>query len=111
MNGNFVATSGEQIAAFFSETHGVVCSAYVVENVSTCHENIDITTWSDSSRRIVAGPATAEIVIKGVNPRITTLEDLGVERPASELSVDELMKIVYQKLEQRQTTRHHHQLG
>jgi len=30
------------------------------------------------------------------------LEDLGVERPASELSVDELMKIVYQKLDQRQ---------
>jgi len=102
MNGNFVATSGEQIAAFFSETHGVVCSAYVVESVSTCHENTDITIWGDYSRRIAAGPATAEIVIKGVNPRFTTLEGFGVDRPASELSVDELMKIVYQKLDERQ---------
>lgn len=103
MNGNFVATSGEQIAAFFSETHGVVCSAYVVKSVALSNiyqESTDIISYGYSHR--VAGPATAEIVIKGVNPRTTTLEDLGVERPASELSVDELMKIVYQKLEQRQ---------
>jgi len=44
----------------------------------------------------------AEIIIKGFNPRFTALEDLGAERPASELSVDELMKIVYQKLDERQ---------
>ena len=84
MNGNLVVTSGEQIAAFFSETYGFVCSAYWVESLSISQEG------------------TAEIIIKGINPRGTTLEELGVERPASELSVDELMKIVYQKLDQRQ---------
>ena len=88
MNGNFVVTSGKQIAAFFSETYGVVCSAYYAESVNIWHD--------------VPGSATAEIIIKGSNPRHTTLEDLGVERPASELSVDELMKIVYQKLDERQ---------
>lgn len=88
MKGNFVVTSGEQIAAFFSETHGVVCSAYYVESVNI---------WHDSR-----GPDTAEVIIKGINPRSTTLEGLGVERPAGELSVDELMKIVYQKLDERQ---------
>ena len=84
-NSNFIATSGEQIAAFFSEIRGVVCSAYWVESLS-----------------ISLQEGMAEIIIKGINPRGTTLEELGVERPASELSVDELMKIVYQKLEQRQ---------
>ena len=84
MNGNFVVTRGEQIAAFFSEAHGVGCLAYWLQSLSISQEG------------------TAEIIIKGINPRGTTLEDLGVERPASELSVDELMKIVYQKLEQRQ---------
>ena len=88
MSGNFVVTSGKQIAAFFSETIGVVCSAYHVESVNV--ENY------------FRGPSTAEIIVKGINPRHTTLEDLGVERPASELSVDELMKIVYQKLDERQ---------
>lgn len=88
MNDNFVVTSGEQIAAFFSKTLGVVCSAYHVESVNIEH--------------YAFGPVAAEIIIKGFNPRHTTLEELGVERPASELSVDELMKIVYQKLDQRQ---------
>ena len=87
MNGNFVVASGEQIAAFFSETHGVVCSAYKVESLNIERDRYEF--------------ATAQIIIKGINPRLTTLEELGVERPASELSVDELMKIVYQKLDER----------
>jgi hypothetical protein len=88
MSGNFVVTSGKQIAAFFSETYGVVCSAYYAESIQI--------------EQYALGPPTAEIIIKGFNPRRTTMEDLGVERPASELSVDELMKIVYQKLDERQ---------
>jgi len=102
MNGNFVVTSGEQIAAFFSETHGVVCSEYYVESVNIERDRYEFTLHGSHHQQYACGPARAEIIIKGVNPRHTTLEDLGVERPASELSVDELMKIVYQKLDERQ---------
>ena len=102
MNGNFVVTSGEQIAAFFSETIGVVCSAYYVESVNVEHGMNEFALHGSFYQQYVCGPARAEIIIKGINPRHTTLEGLGVERPASELSVDELMKIVYQKLDQRQ---------
>ena len=102
MNGNLVVTSGEQIAAFFSETHGVVCSAYYVESVNIQHDRYELASHGSHYQQYAPGPATAEIIIKGINPRHTTLEGLGVERPASELSVDELMKIVYQKLDQRQ---------
>jgi len=102
MNGNFVVASVEQIAAFFSETHGVVCSAYRVESLNIEHDTYNSALHSSHYQHYVCGPSTAEIIIKGVNPRFTTLEELGVERPASELSVDELMKIVYQKLDQRQ---------
>ena len=104
MNGNLVVTSGEQIAAFFSEAHGVVCSAYYVESVNVEHEHdrYKSALYGSHYQQYVHGPSAAEIIIKGINPRHTTLEGLGVERPASELSVDELMKIVYQKLDQRQ---------
>ena len=102
MNGNFAVISGEQIAAFFSETHGVVCSAYYVESVNIWHDRHELALHGSPYQQYVSGPSTAEIIIKGINPRSTTLKDLGVERPASELSVDELMKIVYQKLDQRQ---------
>ena len=102
MNGNFVVASGEQIAAFFSETHGVVCSAYKVESLNIEHGRYEFALHGSHYQQYVHGPSTAEIIIKGFNPRFTALEDLGVERPASELSVDELMKIVYQKLDQRQ---------
>jgi len=103
MSGNFAVISGEQIAAFFSETHGVVCSAYHVESVNIQHDRYEFASHGSPYQQYVyRGPAEAEIIIKGINPRHTTLEALGVERPASELSVDELMKIVYQKLDQRQ---------
>ena len=102
MNGNFVVASGEQIAAFFSETHGVVCSAYKVESLNIEYDSYEFALHGSHYQQYVPGPARAEIIIKGINPRHTTLEELGVERPASELSVDELMKIVYQKLDERQ---------
>ena len=102
MSGNFVVTSGEQIAAFFSETHGVVCSAYYVESINVEYDSYEFALHGSHYQQYAPGPATVEIIIKGISPRFTALEDLGVERPASELSVDELMKIVYQKLDQRQ---------
>lgn len=101
MNGNFVVASGEQLAAFFSETHGVVCSAYTVKNIDITQSTIEFSTYGFTYAQYVSGPSTAEITILGANPRTTTLSELGICRPANELSVDELMKIVYQKLEQR----------
>ena len=101
MNGNFVVASGEQLAAFFSETHGVVCSAYRVKDISITQSTLEFSRYGSTYPQYVSGPSTAEITILGANPRITTLSELGICRPANELSVDELMKIVYQKLEQR----------
>lgn len=101
MNGNFVVASGEQLAAFFSETHGVVCSAYTVKDISITQPTLAFGQHGHTYTQYVSGPPTAEITILGADPRITTLSELGICRPANELSVDELMKIVYQKLEQR----------